>query len=71
MRTAKKRPLLNVRAHYDGKQPFVEAYADVFAQFLRSQRKAKSSIHTFDTGKQFHYDLGRIEKERDHNGKCD
>ena len=68
MRT-RKRPVLRVHAHYDGKQPFLEAYADVFAKILRSQRRAKSSIRTFDSSKTFHYDLGINEKESDHNGK--
>ena len=71
MRTVKKRPVLRIRAFYDGKQPLVDVYADVLAQLFQSQRKTKSSVCTFDRGKQSHYDLGRKQKERDHNGTND
>jgi len=67
-----KKSGLRVRAHYYGKQPFADAYADVFASLLESScEKAKSSIRTFDRGKPFPYDLDRNHKGCDRNGTTD
>ena len=66
MRKTTTRPKLRVHAHYGGAQPLADAYADVFAMMLQKQRGAKSSIRTFDSRKQFHYD--RKHKERDSDG---
>lgn len=64
MRTIKK-PILRVRAHYDGAQPLTDAYADVFALLLKQERGEKSSNRTFDGGKPFHYDCFNNQKECD------
>jgi hypothetical protein len=68
MGTRRKRPIIRVHAHFDGKRPLTEAYADVFALILRSQRKAKSSVHTFEGREPFHYDSSRNHKECDRDG---
>jgi len=39
MRT-QNRPAIRVRAHYEGKRPLVDAYADVYAQLLKSSEYA-------------------------------
>jgi hypothetical protein len=68
MRTKKPRPVIKVRAYYDGAGPFLEAYADVFALQLQRQGKAKSPIRTFENSKLFHYDYIKNQKERVSDG---
>ena len=49
MRTAKPRPAIRVRVHYEGKRSLVDAYAEVYAQIL------KSSEYTIDNHSAFQY----------------
>jgi hypothetical protein len=71
MRKTRKRPVLRIRAHFNGTRPFMDAYADVLALLLRPRQKAKSSIRTFDSGETFHYDSDKNKKESDHDGTND
>jgi len=62
------RPIIKVRTYFDGKIPFTDAYADVFARIWKEQRKAKSSVRTFDSSIPLQYDLKRDKEECDSNG---
>ena len=68
MRIARVRPVIKIHAHYDGGKPFADAYADVFAMLIQTQKKAKSSVRTFDCHEPFQYDWHMNQKERDDLG---
>ena len=68
MKTEKARPIIRIHAHYNGARPFLETYADMFVLYLQKQQKAKSYFYTFESGKPFHYDLKKRQKEPDCDG---